>query len=357
MEEVLIVGSGPIGMSCALFLNQYGHSCTIIDQDAGVTDLSKAILINPASLEKFEESGLAQKLIQEGLKIRAGNIYNEQKLITRLPFDHLPTKYRFGLGLPQHKTEALLEEELYTRDIYIERESRFLTYDEEESCISAKIMHKGREGSIQARYLVGADGIHSRVRESSGISFPGESFNLVFHGYDVRVNTMLPPNEIHTIYIGKYVSLFIPFEEGVFRLITTAPTLEKAAVPQFEIEEVLWKTEFHISTHLAKTFQRGRIFLMGDAAHVHSPVGGRGMNNGFEDALTFAQCLSEKTFSKYAYSRRKKAQEIAQETKSMTYLLYYQNFLVVFLRKHILPLVLKIPTLLSKLIAHNIGLR
>lgn len=356
MEENLICGAGPIGMTCALMLHEAGHSCRIIEKKLSIEKQSRAILINAASLQYLEHTGLTDKLLARGYKIEGLNFYRGETHTAEVPFDSLKSKYNFGLGLAQDHTEAILEEELGLRGIIVERGKTLTDLKEEDGQVRAIVEGMSGREEIITKRIIGADGYKSNVRDLMGIGFPGEHFKRDLFTSDIKVTTNLPLNQVHIFFYGSDVSIYIPMTEGTFRLISTEENIEKSSSPLIQINDVLWHSSFHFSERLAETFMLRNAVLMGDAAHVHSPAGGRGMNNGIRDAAVFVDRLQKNTLEGYSKERRDYTAKILFETGTLTKVMVSKSVITIFFRKYLLPYLLKNKGLKAKLVSRNMGI-
>jgi 2-polyprenyl-6-methoxyphenol hydroxylase-like FAD-dependent oxidoreductase len=305
--EVLIVGAGPVGLSAALALAQAKVPIRIIDRLPTPTDQSRAAILHVRTLEHFERLGVLEDFLSAGVKIHGASIYAPgNMLLVRPSFDDLPTHYPFMLGLEQFKTEALLTGRLKKAGIEVERTVELLSFSDTGDQVSAKLRHpNGAETTETFAYLLGSDGAHSTVRSGLGLKLEGETLDATWITADVKIRWDRDPSEVVALLSEDGVAFIAAMNDDRWRVIVTGPEWTREQAEKASLEDVqniinerfrtnislydpVWISAFGINTRLVPTMSRGRVFLAGDAAHVHSPVGGQGMNTGIQDALNLA---------------------------------------------------------------------
>jgi 2-polyprenyl-6-methoxyphenol hydroxylase-like FAD-dependent oxidoreductase len=309
--EVLIVGAGPVGLSAALALAKAKIPIRIIDRLSQPTNQSRAAILQVRVLENFERLGVVDDFLTEGVKIHGASIYAPGNvLLIRPSFDHLPTHYPFMLGLEQFKTEALLAKRLKTAGIEVERGTELLNFKDTGDRVSVRLKHPdGNETVTEFNYLLGSDGGHSTVRAGLGLRLEGETLDATWITADVKIRWDRDPSEAVALLSEDGVAFIAAMNDERWRVIVTGPQWTQEHAAKASLEEVqnivnerfgtnislydpVWISAFGINTRMAPTMSCGRIFLAGDAAHVHSPVGGQGMNTGIQDALNLAWKLA-----------------------------------------------------------------
>jgi 2-polyprenyl-6-methoxyphenol hydroxylase-like FAD-dependent oxidoreductase len=302
--EVLIVGAGPVGLSAALALAQAKVSIRIIDRLPSPTDQSRAAILHVRTLEQFERLGVIEDFLGIGVKIHGASIYAPgNMLLVRPSFDDLPTHYPFMLGLEQFKTEALLTSRLKKAGIEVERSVELVSFSDTGDQVSARLKDpNGAETTETFDYLLGADGAHSTVRSGLGLELEGETLDATWITADVKIRWDRDPNEIVALLSEDGIAFIAAMNDDRWRVIVSDPKLTHEQAEKASLEDVqnivnerfrtnislydpVWISAFGINTRMAPTMSRGRAFLAGDAAHVHSPLGGQGMNTGIQDAL------------------------------------------------------------------------
>lgn len=285
--QVLIAGAGPTGLAAALFLTRAGVAVRVIDAAAAPTATSKALAVNPRSLELLAPTGVADRIRAEGQDICAVRIAREGKVVATFS----PRWDRIAPGrpmtiLPQARTEALLAEALADLGVRPEWGVGLSSVTQDESGVTATLS-SGEE--VRARLLLGADGAHSATRHALGLDFPGDASDTPWELADVEIDGA-SRDEARLEFQRAGPLVILPFAGGTFRLIGFGGDLLSRLPPGWRAREVLWRSDFRVSHRMVPTMAVGRVALAGDAAHIHSPIGGRGMNLGIEDAFVFAAC-------------------------------------------------------------------
>src|SRR5688572_18705861 len=307
--DVLIVGAGPSGLALANTLARAGISFAVLDKLAEGQNTSRAAVLHAHTLEVLEEIGVSQRLVDEGIRIDKFAIRDRDRCLVQLHFDRLPSRHPYLLMLPQDRTEATLAEALESNGHAVQRG---WTVDDVEDMgdhvrVSATSV-TGDQRTYLARYVVGADGMHSIVRKTAGIGFSGSSYEDSFVLADVEMDWSHGSDEVKLFFSPRGLVVVAPLAEGVFRIVATladAPEHPSLADVQalldtrgpsagyVQVNKVFWSSRFRLQHRVADAYRQGRLFLAGDAAHVHSPAGGQGMNTGLVDACVLGRILAE----------------------------------------------------------------
>ena len=309
--DVLIVGAGPTGLMMALELSRRGIACRIIDKLPEATQTSKALAIQSRTLELFDITGIIEEALQHGLQVGAVNLYTNGKRIAHVPFDELDSPYPFILDLAQSETEKILATRLTKLGVAIERQVELSHMTQDERGITATLRHAdGQEETVPCSWLVGCDGAHSTVRHLLNMSFAGATYPEDFALADVKIHWSLSANEMHLLLHEDGIFAAFPLVGGRYRLIVETsehaheekqpdPTLEdfqrylKERGPEgATLDDPVWMSAFRIHARKVEHYRQGHVFLVGDAAHIHSPAGGQGMNTGLQDACNLAWKLA-----------------------------------------------------------------
>lgn len=323
--EVLIVGAGPTGLVLALWLHKQGIKIRIVDQSEGPNKNSRALVVHARILELYRQLGLAERLVEAGYKLPATNIWvNGQRRahVALGEFGKELTPYPFMLMIPQDKHEQILDEHLCSLGISVERKTKLQSYANSESGVTANLIgvEDGIESTCEAAYIVGCDGSHSPVRHGMGVKYEGDTYVPLFYIADLEAEEDESPlfnGEGHLNFSDDTFNLVLPFEEGRrVRIVGTTlpktddthqeidlsaphpdltledvlPDIKKAS--KIEVKKVNWFSLYRSHHRVAENFRKNRAFLVGDAAHIHSPVGGQGMNTGIMDAINLAWKLA-----------------------------------------------------------------
>jgi len=308
-STVLIVGAGPTGLALALGLATAGVPVRLIDSKAAPATTSRAIGIQARTLELLDLFGLGETFVSLGLRAHAGNIYAKSRQLVHLDLTCLQSRYPFILLLEQTQTERLLTEALLRRGVQVERGVELLSFEQDDGGINVQFSQSGA-GPMAGRYafMVGCDGAHSITRHGLGIGFSGATLGQKFMLADVDVRWRLPDDQFHIFTSPEGLMAIFPMRSG-HRLIagtpeepiasTNGPTLsqlEEVAAQRTAVEmtfsNLRWSSFFQVNSRLATRLRVGRVFLAGDAAHIHSPAGAQGMNTGIQDALNLAWKLA-----------------------------------------------------------------
>ena len=361
--DVLVIGAGPTGLTMASELTRHSLSCRIVDQEeATLARQSRALAIQARTLEIFERLGIAEEVVSQGNKLRAINSYSEEHRLARVTLGELESTFPFLLILPQSKTEAILDERLRRFGVSVERGTRLAGLTQDEDGVSATLERAdGSVEEVRTSWLVGCDGAHSAVRHSLGLGFEGSSDPELWALADAELRTSLPDDELH-VFFGEGVLFMAPIGEGLWRvggnLLGERRSPDQEPPPE-EVQALIdarasekgvlgepqWLSYFHFHSRLASSFREGRVFLAGDAAHIHSPAGGQGMNTGIQDAHNLAWKLAlvnagatrAALLESYDAERRPVARQVVRATDGLTRSLTLRNPAARMVRNLTLP--------------------
>jgi 2-polyprenyl-6-methoxyphenol hydroxylase-like FAD-dependent oxidoreductase len=314
-KRIFIAGGGPAGLTAAIELKRRGFDPRIVDPDAAVSPESRALAVNSRTLDLLEPSGVTEMLLQAGIRVKQLVIRRNQKILAHIDLTRIPHRFNFLLVLAQSKTEEILAEKLAEMGVKLERNialSEFTTGSNIDLTLST-----GEKD--QTDMLIGADGAHSTVRKTLGLSFPGETDEEVFGLADVDLDEW--PFDFNTVVLtimDHHLAPFIPMAEGFGRFISTRGDCLNSLPSDAKVKKVTWETDFKIGYRQVETYQRGNIFLAGDAAHIHSPVGGRGMNLGMEDACWLAWLIEQGRADEYSALRHPVGADVLKFTHRFT---------------------------------------
>lgn len=367
-SDVLIVGAGPVGMTMALELARYGIKVRVVDEAPHRTALSKALIVWSRTLELMDRAGIADKMVAAGYKVEAAHLTAGEQTIGRLTFDGVESAYRFALMLPQSETERILEDLLAEIGIKVDREVELLNFNDKGNTVVATLRHpNGAEETTEAAWLIGCDGAHSTVRQQLGMEFAGATSPIDWVLADVHLEGIPRLPEIHAIWHSDGVLVTFPIEATRYRIIADAGTVPEgsAQLPQPTLQDIqnildkrypggvratdaVWLSAFRISERKVADYRAGRVFVAGDAAHVHSPAGGQGMNTGMHDACNLAWKLAlvvrgaapENLLNSYSEERSPIAAEVLKVTGRVTDMAMLGNKLAQEVRNHMAYLML-----------------
>lgn len=379
--DVLVVGAGPTGLTAAHEALRHGLTVRIVDRKPGREAISKALVVHARTMEVFEAMGLAAAVLAEGLPFAALNVHAERKRAVRIDLRRLPwgdTSYPFWLSIPQYVTEQIIETRLRSVGTAVEWQLSLRTIVDRGDHVEAKLVHdSGRAETVRARWLIGCDGGRSTVRERAGLRLKRSDAGASFVLADVATTAQLAHDEGH-VHLGRAgLLLIVPMPEpGRRRIIAHLPeavpgfppTIDPAFLDrlvrdragiEFGGHDITWVSCFNLSHGLADHYRRGRVFLAGDAAHVHSPVGGQGLNTGVQEAhnllwkLAAADRLSkeaaERMLDSYETERRSIAQRMVRGTARATGVMTSNRRITQSLRSGLGPRVLGRPSIQARL--------
>lgn len=336
-DDVLIVGDGPTGLTLACALALRGVRAVVIDRQPAGDNSSRAAVIHARTLEALEPLGVTETLVSRGVHARRFTIRDRDRVLMPIGFGELPTRYPYTLMVSQAVTEQVLLDRLVALGGRVQRPRALRSLAQDATGVTATL----DDGStLRARYAVGCDGMHSVVRTQAGIPFEGGSYGESFVLADVHLGGgALPDDEVVLYFSPAGMVVVAPLPDGVHRIVATvddAPAqpdarfvqaLLDARGPEAEratVRDVLWGSRFRVHHRVADRYRAGRVLLAGDAAHVHSPAGGQGMNLGIVDAVSLAGALQqalagdESGLDAYGEQRRPAAQQVVALADRLT---------------------------------------
>lgn len=335
--EVLIVGAGPTGLTLAVALANRGITAMIVDRQAAGSNTSRAAAVNARTLEVLEDLDLSRRMIKQGLITPIFTVRDHGRVLISIDFSDLPSKYPYTLTLPQSDTERILAERLTELGGAVLREKTVTTVVPDADGVTVSFADGD---AVRATYVVGADGINSLVRTTAGIGFRGHEYEESFVLADVELTGATTDHEVTLFWERSGLMVVAPLPNGAYRVVAPvaeAPETPTAAFVQdlldsrgpgpqrFVVTDVQWSSRFRIHHRVADTYRSGRLLLAGDAAHVHSPAGGQGMNLGIQDAVVLAERLaavlaggSDTLLDEYSAQRRPVATEVLGLTGRLT---------------------------------------
>jgi 2-polyprenyl-6-methoxyphenol hydroxylase-like FAD-dependent oxidoreductase len=310
--QVLIVGAGPTGLVVALWLTRMGVAVRIVDQTAEPGTTSRAVAVQARTLELYRQIGLADAVIAGGHEVSAANMWVAGRHVARAVFGDMGagiSPYAYAFIFTQDEHERLLIDTLRDAGVSVERETELVTFEERGDRVVAQLRRPdGRVEACEAAFIAGCDGAHSRVRETLSIGFPGGTYEHLFYVADVEARGAVMNGDIHVALDRTDFLAVFPLKGGHrARLVGTVRdqmdqprddlTWDDVSTRVIEwmrinVNTVNWFSTYHVHHRVADHFRRGRAFLLGDAAHIHSPVGGQGMNTGIGDAVNLAWKLA-----------------------------------------------------------------
>jgi 2-polyprenyl-6-methoxyphenol hydroxylase-like FAD-dependent oxidoreductase len=365
--QVLIIGAGPTGLVLALWLTRLGVRVRIIDKTAEPGTTSRAVAVQARTLELYRQVGLADAVVEAGVKVAAANLWVGGARAARVPLGRLGeglSPFPYALTYPQDAHERLLNERLDALGVRVERCTELVRFDQHPDQVRAVLKRPdGSEETCEAAYLAGCDGARSTVREALGTGFPGGTYTGLFYVADVTAAGPAADGDIHVDFEeADFLAVFPLKGAGRLRLVgpvhwepnhepreLTFEDVGERAIRNLKLRvaRVNWFSTYRVHHRVAAHFREGRAFLLGDAAHVHSPVGGQGMNTGIGDAVNLAWKLAavlrgsadDRLLATYEPERIAFARRLVATTDRIFTLVTRQGVIARWVRTRLVPLV------------------
>ena len=340
--DVLIAGAGPTGLALACTLAAEGVSFLLVERLAEGANTSRAAVVHARTLEVLEELGVADRLRAAGQIVPRFTLRDRDRVLATLSFDRLPTRYAYTLMMPQEITEGVLLDRLRELGADVYRPFTLSDVRQDADGVAVTVAADGQPPqAVRARYVAGTDGMHSTVRERAGIGFTGDRYEHSFVLADVRMNWPLRADEVMLFVSPDGLVVVAPLPGGRHRIVATVDEAPEhpgiadvqhlldtrgPATGSVRVHEIVWSSRFRVHHRLADRYRAGRILLAGDAAHVHSPAGGQGMNTGIQDGVALGHALAaviggradERQLDSYERTRRPVAARVVAFTDRMT---------------------------------------
>ena len=366
--DVLICGAGPVGLALAAELGRYGLAVRIVEKIPQRNDKSKALVIWSRTLELINRMGCVEKFLAAGIRSPGANLYAGKERIAHFNFEDAATPYPFALMIPQNETERLFEESLNSLGVQVERGVELTAFTPAADQVASTLRHPdGREEKIETLWLVGCDGAHSTVRAQLGLKFSGSTESSDFLLADAHLTGVPNPDQTNAYWHSDGVLIIFPISAGRFRVIADAgltdpqntrpdpgleeiqAILDKRGPGGIKISDPIWLANFHINERKVADYRRGRVFLAGDAAHIHSPAGGQGMNTGIQDSVNLAwklalvsrgTCAADPLLNSYSPERSSVGDKVLKAAARFTNVAILQGEFKQSLRNHLASLLL-----------------
>lgn len=350
----------------ATALTHHGVECRLIEKTPAPNDKSKALVVWCRTLELLDGIGLASEFVQTGLKLSGGSIYANGERVVHLNLLSDESRYGFPLMIPQNLTEKLLTEHLGSKGIPIERQVELVTFQENAESVLCTLQHlDSRMEQVETPYLIGCDGAHSIVRHTLGLEFTGHAEPNDWMLADVHVEGPIAKDEVSIFWHEHGVLAFFPIDQNRFRVMSDAGPASDHVLPteltlshmQTLVDEKgpsgvtlsnqIWLSYFRINERKVTDYRKGRAILAGDAAHIHSPAGGQGMNTGMQDAFNLAwklnlilkgQGRAEPLLESYSIERGNVGDLVLKNAERFTTLATLRSPIAQWLRNHIAPI-------------------
>ena len=365
-HQVVIVGAGPTGLTLGAELWRRGVRPLILDRLEEGSNTSRAAVVHARTLEVLTPLGVTTELLAAGVIVPTFRVRDRGKILTSISFKDLPTEFPFTLMCPQNVTESILLRRLESLGGTVVRPCEVTGIRTHPDGVEVDYSVAGVIHTIFTRWLVGCDGGHSVVRESAGVPFEGSTYEENFILADVAMDWPIDREEVSLFFSEKGLVVVAPLPLDHFRIVATVQeAAERPSRDDFQqlliergppegkinIREMTWSSRFRVSHKVAGSFRKGNVLLAGDAAHVHSPAGGQGMNTGIQDAVALAEALvavsssvDTSVLDAWATKRRQIARSIVQLTDRMTRLATTNSPMLKLLRNSVIDMVGHLPS-------------
>lgn len=363
--DVLIVGAGPVGLFLANECARRGIRWELVEARAGQSEHSKALAVMPRTMEIFDMAGVAAPFLKVANQVTSIAMVKPERTLARMNFEPEGTPYPFVAMVPQDVTERLLVEELRGKGGDVEYETSFVSGVEQDDCVCVTLDRNGQRRELKAGYVVGCDGAHSAVRHLLGLQFHGEAYDSSFILADMETNDVLAADEMQLCPSERGPLAIFPMSSTRRRLVATVarpqadpPSLElvqrllaERGPGEMKARSIHWSSDFRVHHRQVTHLRVGRIFLAGDAAHIHSPIGGQGMNTGLHDVWNLVWKLdlavrgraSALLIDSYNAERTPAIRKVIEMTHLMTRALATANRLAQAARDLAIPLLFRFP--------------
>ena len=359
--DILIVGAGPVGLFLANECARRGLKWRIVESKSAQSGHSKALAIFPRTLEIFDMAGIVAPFLELANRVTSVKVITHNHTLAHMPFKPEESPYPFIAMVPQNVTESILVGELIKKNGHIDYNTSFVSATQYDDHVNVILDNNGQKESIDVTYVVGCDGAHSSVRHQLNLNFEGGEYHDLFMLADIETNETLPANELQLCPHEAGPLAIFPMNVSRHRIVATVqesqgeePTLElvqdllkQRAPAGFKANSLYWSSYFHIHHRQVAQLRQGRIFLAGDAAHIHSPIGGQGMNTGLHDVWNLVWKLdlnlngygNNQLLDSYSAERRPVIKHVVEITDFLTRIMATPNRLVQTVRNSVIPMV------------------
>lgn len=359
--DVLIVGAGPVGLFLANECARRNLRWRLVEERASQSEHSKALAIFPRTLEIFDMAGIVSPFLEKANRVTRIAVITHDRTLARMKFEPAGSPYSFVAMVPQDVTERLLVEELLRKGGSIDYETEFVSAEQNEHSVDATVEHRGGSSKVRASVVVGCDGAHSTVRHQLNLPFEGAEYRGTFLLADIETNPELPADEMQLRPSELGPLAIFPMSATRRRVVATidhtegeAPSLElvrniltQRAPRGIEARALHWSSYFRIHHRQVARLSEGRMFIAGDAAHIHSPFGGQGMNTGLHDVWNLAWKLdlflrgygNQQLLDSYSSERLPVIKNVIETTHLLTKVMGTPNKLAQVLRDTVIPMV------------------
>jgi len=362
-DEILVVGAGPVGLVMAAELSRHGVKCRIIDKNTNQADDSRAVGVHARTLEVYEDIGIVDEALEKGVKVVGLNLYSRDSQLIHTAFRNLDSRYNFVLDMPQSLTEPMLINHLKSFGVEVERNVELNNLEQQDDQVEVMLKH-GEHSLVPETfaYVIGCDGARSTCRHLLEIPFPGEEYPSSWVVLDSALDWPYDSQELHLFLHEKGLTAFFPLPGNRMRItyerfmsrdqdelpkVTydhARQALQERVSKKLKLVDPKDLSPFIIHHRQVTQYRKGRVFLAGDAAHLHSPAGGQGMNTGIQDAYNLAWKLAlvhqgispKKLLDTYHIERHPIGKWVLNVTDRITRMMTVKNSVLSFLRDTLL---------------------
>ena len=355
MDQPLVVGAGPVGLGAGLFLARQGRMARVIEMRQAPALQSKALAVNPRTLDILEPTGITAKMLAMGKPVRGMQFHRGGRVIVQLSLDGIHPKYPFMLALSQATTERLLYDAFVEAGGKVERGIEMAECRNVGDRVEAVLQPTGggKQETVELPWLLAADGAHSTARHQMNVDFPGSTFKEEWYLADVRLKTTMPEEFGHIYFFDDSAFLFLirvvddkrtdDPSQPIWRILGNRPDPCSYLVEGELLGQPLWSSSFHVSHRIDAQLSAGQVYFAGDAAHIHSPMGARGMNLGIEDAYVFAQLAAQRRLAEYNALRHPVDSRVVHQVEFFSRLISEDTWYFDLIRRYVFPTLIKTP--------------
>jgi 2-polyprenyl-6-methoxyphenol hydroxylase-like FAD-dependent oxidoreductase len=367
-DQPVIVGAGPVGLGAALFLARQGRVARVVEMRDEPSQQSRALAVNPRALDILEPMGVTSRMLERGSRINGVRFYRNGRLIAHLSFAGMHARYPFMLALSQATSERLLAEALEAAGGEVERGLKMVECRNVLGGVEAVLEPTagGPREVVRCPWLLAADGARSTARQQLGVEFVGSAFPREWHLADVPLRTELAADHAHVFFLagGAFSFMIRVVDETltdrvgqpVWRAMGNRPDPLSRLIQAEPAGPPIWTSSFHVSHQIAATLAASHVYLAGDAAHVHSPIGARGMNLGLEDAWVFAELVRTDRLESYDRVRRPVDRRVVRRVELLSRLVTAEAGFTRFMRTFVFPRAVTLPFLRGLMVRTVSGL-
>jgi len=369
--DVLVVGAGPVGLFCANELSRHGLTFKIIEKKTTLSDKSKALGLHIRTLDVFKDCGLLDSVLSLGHKVNGVTLKSNYQTLAHLDFNGINANRHYLIDLPQDKTERVLYDHLKETGADVEWEHELVSFEQNENGVTSIVKSSdGTLETIKTTWLIACDGAYSTVRHLCNLNFDGAEYHQNWWLADLLIDWNQPEDRmmVYPSYHGPLACF--PMGNKRYRLVLTAPDKDEKEPQLKDIQQAfsehscdeatltdpIWITKFYIHHRQVNAYKVGLVFLGGDAAHIHSPLGGQGLNTGIQDMynLVWKLALVKKGLAKkalldsYHLERYPVGRQVLNDTDKMTRMILIKNKGLIFLRNTMMSFIMSIKSIRNK---------